>query len=362
MKNKSVFLVGADTGGHVVPVFSLAKDLENDVNVIVLGVGSEIEKKFYSKLKKTKYIKLLAGKIKSGKLFQNIIALFSSFLGFFQSLGLILAYRPKVIFLKGNYATLPIAYAAKVLFVPVLIHESDAIMGRSNRQISSFAKSVFVSYPVEIYQNKSNLVYSGLILRDDLERLPIENKFFTLDPQRKTILILGGSLGAHSVNQVVFKTLKQLVEQYQIIHQTGQVDFNEAQSVKSELEKGQQKYYCPVPFLDDNYIEAVKRSDLVVSRSGSVVMELAALKKPSILIPYPYAAADHQAANAKYFADKGAAIVMEGRNISPTTFYSEIAKTISNPNRLKALSESIHKSIRLDGKDIVLKKILEFLK
>ncbi|MFA5158369.1 MAG: UDP-N-acetylglucosamine--N-acetylmuramyl-(pentapeptide) pyrophosphoryl-undecaprenol N-acetylglucosamine transferase [Patescibacteria group bacterium] len=364
MKRKTIFLVGADTGGHVVPVFALAKDLENHgCRVFVLGVGTQIEKKFYNKLKKTTYLKLLAGKLRPGKVLQNAYSLLLSALGFFQSLALIIINRPSVVFLKGNYATIPMAYAAKLLLVPIVIHESDAIIGKSNRTISAFAKTVFVSYPVETYKNQNKLIYSGLIMRDDFDKdLKNPLQYFNLDPNRKTILILGGSLGAHSINQAVFKTINQLSESYQVIHQTGSEDFVQAKEIKNQLDKDRQKYYMPVDFLEDNLFDALKRSDLVISRSGSMVMELAALNKPVILIPYPYAAADHQTANAKFFEDKGAAVVIDGKNISPTTFYSEITKTITNPNKLKALAGNMHGSIRLNGRELVVNKLLEYLK
>ncbi|MEI8060690.1 MAG: UDP-N-acetylglucosamine--N-acetylmuramyl-(pentapeptide) pyrophosphoryl-undecaprenol N-acetylglucosamine transferase [Candidatus Berkelbacteria bacterium] len=360
MRKNTIFLVGADTGGHVVPVFALAGDLSKDKNirVIVVGVGSAIEKKFYSKLSNVEYKIIIAGKFQFRNAWNNFVAVLKSGVGFFQSIGLIIKYRPKVVFLKGNYATVPVAYAARLLGVPVLAHESDAIIGKSNRLISKFAKKLFVSYPLEIFNiSGKNLVYSGPILRSEY------SKKIDLNQKNKlpTVLILGGSQGAHGINEIIFAALKELASGYIVIHQTGSTDIKTAEIKKAELPKEIADNYRPLSFVEDDF-NVIASADLIVSRSSSSIFEFAAFEKPTILIPYPYASLDHQMANAKYFARHNAAIMLDEKDLSPTILYSAISKILSSEKRKKELGENLRQAVRPGGEKIIREELFKFMR
>ncbi len=362
MKNKkTIFLVGADTGGHVVPVFALAKDLALDekYRVVVIGVGSTIEKRFYRKLSAVEYRTIVAGKFQFKSAWRNFIAVLKSGIGFFQSIGLIVKYHPKVIFLKGNYATVPVAYAARIFGIPIFAHESDAIIGKSNKLIAGFARKLFVSYPAEVFSHPGkNLEYSGAILRSEYQI-----KTFGPKNQAKkmpTVLILGGSQGAHAINEIIFSTLKELVSGYEIIHQTGVVDYKRSVEKKRELSKEIAGNYQPSAFIEDDF-QAISKADLIISRASSSIFEFAAFRKAIILIPYPYASLDHQLANAKYFADRDAAIVLNEKDLSPTILYSAIAKILSSEKRKKELGQKLGKSVKLNGERIIRDELVKFL-
>lgn len=367
MEKKTIFLVGADTGGHVVPVFALAGELEKnpDSRVFVIGVGSEIEKTFYSKLKNSKYIRIAAGKSQFGS-WSKISAALKSGVGFAQSKYLILKHRPRVIFLKGNYATLPMAFAARILRRPIVVHESDAVLGRSNKMISGFAKKVFLSYPEDVYQTEiKNAQYSGPILRPDFDlsqkMTNADYETFNLDSNLPTIFVLGGSLGAKTINQNIVKILEKLLPNCQVIHQTGVSDLELAKNAKQSLSKELQPRYFVSDFIEQDLFSALRISDLVVSRAGSGVFELATCEKATILIPYPHATADHQRVNAKYFADKSATEVIEDKNLTPSTLYSAISKLLANENRRRILAENLKKSVKLDGRETIIKYLKTFL-
>lgn len=367
MKKNAVFLLGADTGGHVVPVFALAQELEKDPNleVFVIGVGSEIEKKFYSKLKNSRYLKIKAGKSQFGS-WSKISAALKSGVGLLESKYLILKYRPNVIFLKGNYATLPMAFAARVMRRPVVIHESDAVMGRSNKVISGFAKKVFLSYPENVYQNEiKNSEYSGPILRSEFlkmgDKKSEDYSAFSFNSSLPTILILGGSLGAKNINQNVIKILEKLLFGCQIIHQAGKGDLESAKKAKQSLPKELQPRYFVSDFIEQDLFSAMRISDLIVSRSGSGVFELAACEKATILIPYPHAASDHQSKNAEYFTKKSAAEIIEDKNLSPTVLYSAVSKLLTNENQRKSLAKNLKESVKLNGMEVVCRYLRKFL-
>ncbi len=359
MKNKRIFLVGADTGGHVVPVFTLAEELEKEKNieVFVFGVGSEIEKKFYSKLKNSRYLKIVAGKSQFGSPFSKVTAFCKSIIGLVQCKYYILKFRPQVIFLKGNYATIPMALAARILFCPVIIHESDAIIGRSNKYISKFAKKTFVSYPVEIYHLPiKNIKYSGPILRPEYSAKNIRQQQNILPK----ILILGGSQGAHKINELIFASIKELSSGYQIVHQTGNQDIKVAEEKKKELPLDIQNNYQPMTFIE-NVFRSIIDADLIVSRASSSIFEYAAFQKATILIPYPYASLDHQKANAKYFANKNATVMIEEKDLSPTILYSSISKILSSEKRKKELAENLSKSVKFGGEKIIFNELTKYL-
>lgn len=367
-KKKTIFLLGADTGGHVVPVYALALELEkkSDVCLVIIGVGTEIEKKFYSRLTSSKYIKIVAGKFQFGSIWVRFLSYCRLLIGFIQSLFLIVKYRPRIIFLKGNYATVPMAFAAKLLNYPVINHESDAIVGKSNKIIAKFSKKLFVSYPKEVYkENIENMFYSGPILRKDFASLSLPTKedyqSFLLNQNLPIILILGGSLGAKSINQCIFQALDKILSKYQIIHQTGNADISEAQRLRSNLLPEIQKRYYVSSFIDKKFISAIKISDLIVSRSGSGVFEFAASKKATILIPYPYASSDHQTINARFFSQKLAAKVIADNKLQPSVILAMIDNLFSDKNKIKELGKNFKRSIKTDGLEIVLKELIKYL-
>lgn len=357
MKKKTIFLVGSDTGGHVVPVFALAEDLlkYKEFRIVLIGVGTNIEKKFYTTLKDVEYKTIIAGKFQFRSFWKYFIAVIKSCIGFFQSVGLVIKYRPKVVFLKGNYSTVPVAFAARIFAIPIVAHESDAVIGKSNRLIKKFARKLFVSYPTDSFGSVDKSVeYSGPILREQYSKKSNSK----LANGKLTILILGGSQGAHAINNLVFSTLKELASDYKIIHQTGAADFNNAETEKNKLDKELAKNYFPVAFINDNF-NATQESDLIVSRASSSIFEFAAFEKPVILIPYPYASLDHQAANAKYFEKKDAAIVLNEREITPAILYSIISRTILSDKRKMELGKNLFKSVRFGGEKVVVDEIIK---
>lgn len=361
MKKNTIFLVGADTGGHVVPVFALAKDLSTDKNylVVVIGVGSDIEKKFYRKLSGVQYKTITAGKMQFKSIWNNFVAILKSGIGFFQSVGLIIKYRPKVIFLKGNYATIPMAYAARIFKLPIFAHESDAVIGKSNKLIARFAKKLFVSFPVETFSVPvKNLAYSGPILRPEYsKKLPASKSKKNNLP---TILILGGSQGAQAVNKIIFAALKELTSGFHLIHQTGAADYGTAESKKKELSENNANNYYPVAFIENDF-QAIASADLIISRASSSIFEFAAFGKPAILIPYPYASLDHQAANAKYFAGRDAVVVIIEKDLSPTILYSAVSKILSSNKKKRDLGENLYKAVKLGGEKIIREELIKYL-
>lgn len=279
--------------------------------------------------------------ISSGKLrryfspkafFSNIIDLvFNIPFGIFQAFWIMFFTAPDAIISKGGYGSIPVVIAGWMLRVPTFLHESDSIPGLSNKICSKFCEKVFVSFPLgeTEYFPKSKMIETGNPIRSNLSEgtKDYARKAFDLVDDRPIILVLGGSQGSERINDLMIDVLPDALKEFEIIHQTGKDGFrkvhNEASAtVPPEL----LKYYHPYFFLDDRELSsAYAAADCVVARAGAgTIFEIAALKKPSILIPLPEAAQNHQVKNAYAYADSGASLVIEEGNLTHHFFLEQV--------------------------------------
>lgn len=356
MNKKTVLLVGGGTGGHIVPVFEVYNKLrENrEIEVVVVGSGNELEQKFFKNNKDFK--KIIVGKINRRLTFSNIIEFTKTFVGLFQALALLIFNRPRLIFSKGGYVSFPLIFWAKILCIPYFIHESDIEMGLSNRYALGLAKKAFVSFPEKYYPKKNNIVYSGHIIQDRLlSRNDKKYETFEFD-KRSTILVLGGSQGSKTINDNIIALLPKLLLRYNIIHQTGALDYNRVQRIKSQLESGLGKRYFVNDFLfNDIMIDAVNLADVVVARAGGTIAELGMKGKAMVLLPYSHAASNHQSKNADYLVSHRAAIIMKDE-VDPDLLENLIAKAISER---KELELNVVKLFKANGLNFVVATILK---
>jgi UDP-N-acetylglucosamine--N-acetylmuramyl-(pentapeptide) pyrophosphoryl-undecaprenol N-acetylglucosamine transferase len=250
------------------------------------------------------------------------------------------------------------------LRIPLVIHESDAVPGRVNKFAGHFAKRIGVAFTgaasffpekkvalVGIPIRKRILGGNREIARDNLQMmgdLPI-------------IGIIGGSQGAERLNNATLGVLKELTEHYEIIHQTGAKNFQDVRQEASViLEFGHKELYHPYGFLDeagmrDFYVV----SDLIISRGSSLIFEIAAWGKPSILVPLYNSAQDHQRKNAYEYAAAGACIVIEEPNLSPHVLFAEIKKVLDNPDLMQKMRAAAQKFSRIDAAELIAREILK---
>ena len=223
MKKYDIVLISSSTGGHAVPILSVYKKLSDKFNCKIFHSGSKIENDLFGGLNRTK---IICGKIHRRQKIRNIWEAIKIVVGLKQALILMLFNRPKVIFSKGGFCSVPVLYAARFLRIPYFVHESDISMGLSNKMFSKNAKGTFVGFPVENYSGIKNLIYSGLIIREDFRASA--KKSVIAKPK---ILFTGGSQGASIINKTVFQILPKLLEKYQVVHQVGINDEKEAKEV-----------------------------------------------------------------------------------------------------------------------------------
>lgn len=358
MQNNRIILISSSTGGHAIPVFELYSKLKRQgLNPIVFHSGSKIEKNIFSEARK---YKIVAGKLHRRFSLINIAEGVKIIIGSVQSFILLLYLHPKLVFSKGGFCAIPILSVAKLFRIPIFIHESDSVIGLANRLFMNKAKKVFLSFPLDIYSEKlpKNADYSGLIVR---EKIGAKRETGDGDSIKPVIFITGGSQGASYINKIIFEILPSLLSKYGIIHQVGINDYQMAIKVAEKL--GGNENYRYFDFSLSKGEDALARADLIICRAGAnTIGELSKLSKASILIPYRYAASDHQLKNARYLERLSAAILIREENLSGKTLSDRIEYLLSDKKNLETLGKNCNKAIKHDGLDYIADEIIKSMK
>lgn len=369
MENKTIFLVGGGTGGHIVPIFRIKRELARQKNLraFVIGAGTPLEQFFFAGC--SDYLTIRAGKMHRSLSIKNIFELINFVIGMFQSLFLIRRHRPDLILLKGGYVSWPVGFWAKILKIPYFIHESDAIMGATNRAMAGMSTMIFTGFPVSSYPDldKNKVQYVGQLIQTDAVSQK-NNYDFGFTSDKKVIFVTGGSQGARAINRVIFRSLPDLAKKYNIIHQTGSLDYNRAIKNRSLLPVQIRQSYFIRDFLEpvgqsDLMASALKTADLVIARAGATtIAEIAYYKKPMVLVPYKYAASDHQKKNALIMEKEKAAVVILEDGLTADFLSSKVEKLFSEAEKLKDLGENAYKVFPRDGVEKISQQIIQFLK
>lgn len=371
-----ILFTGGGTGGHIFPIIALAREIrrlypsldgavlpdsgrifdENDkkykkkeLNLFYIGPGDNFAKLFLSQ-EGIKIKQILAGKIRRylgvKSIFQTILDIFiKTPIGFIQSFLYIFFLSPDFIFSKGGFGSVPPVLAGWILQVPIFLHESDISPGLANRFLSRFSVEIFISFQKTEYFSPKKMILVGNPIRTELLEGSKEEakEFFKLTGEKPVILILGGSQGAQRINNMVLEILPEILVNFEIIHQVGDNNFEkirtETNAMLGELLK---PYYHPLPFFKEDHLKLAYRvCDLVASRAGSgSIFEIAATGKPSIFIPLPEAAQNHQAGNAYAYSAGGACIVIEEANLTPRFFLEKLKYLFAHPSELDKMQKA----------------------
>ncbi|MEX0918725.1 MAG: UDP-N-acetylglucosamine--N-acetylmuramyl-(pentapeptide) pyrophosphoryl-undecaprenol N-acetylglucosamine transferase [Candidatus Paceibacterota bacterium] len=346
-----ILLTGGGTGGHFYPLIAVAQEINN----IVFAKKLVRAKLYFMSDRPYDRDLLLANDIifvsaPSGKLrryfaWQNLIDPFKLIAGIIIATWKMFWLYPDVVFSKGGYASLPALWAARLLRIPVFIHESDSRPGRTNRWSAKFAKRIAVSYPEAAgYFPEEKTAVTGNPLREGILH-PVKkgaHKFLELPEDRPVILVLGGSLGAGKINETILEILPRLLNNYSVIHQTGPKHFNEIKNRSQVIlaDNENRAYYKPFDQLDDLALRmAAGAAGLIITRAGSVIFEIAYWQVPAIIIPIPETVSHDQRSNAFTYARSGGAWVIEENNLSASVLWSEIERFFATPTLAKEMVE-----------------------
>lgn len=343
-----IVITGGGTGGHIMPALAVAEELRQAGHTVMFIGSSHGPERELVEAQGLEFYGIEAGKLRRYFDWQNFVDSFRVVVGVLQA-GLILSrLKPDAIFAKGGYVSVPVAYAASWLGIPVVAHESDAVMGLANRLVSRSAEVVCTGFPVSTYPAtlRAKLRFTGNPVRQLVtQKLSTKAelyKKYSLDPKRPTLLFMGSSQGAHPINELVVSALTDLLADWQVIHLAGPADAAWVVEVKAKLPAESKSYYLPYGFVGEDLPELLVLADLVFSRaSANSVAELAALGKATVLIPLPSAASDHQRANAKVIAKQEGSIVVEQSELSSNKLVKLIKKLLADEDQLKALRRNI---------------------
>lgn len=329
-----VLLAGGGSGGSTAPVLAVAQELRRrgPCEFLYVGTATGPERDLVASLG-IPFHTVRTGKLRRYWSLQNILDLFRLPLGLAESLALVRTFRPDVAFAAGGFAAVPPLLAASLLRRPVVIHQQDVEPGLANRILAPFATRVTVTFPPSLdhFPRSKSCLTGNPVRHEILEGDPREaRRLFGLSGERPVLLVTGGGTGALGLNRLVARATPSIVESCEILHITGRGKGVEV----PRLENG----YRQVEFLTEEMAHALAAADLVVSRAGlSTLTELAALGKPSLLIPMPRS---HQNANATAFASQGAALVFQEEELTPERLATEIRALLQDGRRLAALGEA----------------------
>ncbi|MCK4520402.1 UDP-N-acetylglucosamine--N-acetylmuramyl-(pentapeptide) pyrophosphoryl-undecaprenol N-acetylglucosamine transferase [Candidatus Parcubacteria bacterium] len=373
-----ILFTGGGTGGHIYPIIAITREIKkiyNNQELIFHYIGPKDD--FGSALLSKEGIKIktiIAGKVRRyigiKSFFHNIIdVLFKTPIGICQSFWHIFTLAPEIIFSKGGYGSIPAVFSGWFLRVPIFLHESDTAAGLANRILTKFSLEIFVSFPVQKTEffPQEKLISIGNPIR--IEILQGDKKeaqrMLKLSGTKPVILILGGSQGAQRINDKILQILPDFLREFEVIHQVGLKNFKGVQSeAKVVIPKGLENFYHVFPVLDEKTLKnAYAASDLIISRAGSgSIFEIAALGKPSILIPLPESAQNHQLKNAYCFAGTGASIVIEESNFTPHFFLEKLKHLFAQRHAMKEMAEKAKKFSKPKAANIIAEYIVEYLK
>src|SRR3990167_9165891 len=369
---KRILLTGGGTGGHLFPLVAVAQKLKKlkTENIELFFVGSVSPGIDILEKEGIKINAVAAGKLRRSWRFWDTVDNGTDFLklifGFFQVFWRVWRIMPDVIFSKGGYGSFTVVVVGWIYHIPIILHESDSVPGITNRLLGKLAKNIAISFERSAaYFKKGKCALTGNPVREELLQGNAEEakRFFQLQGGRPVLFIFGGSQGSQSINLLILKILAKIIENFEIIHQCGDKNYEE---IKSESDKllsdNARKYYHLYPFLRDELKHVYAVCDLIISRAGaSNIFEIAAAGKASILIPFPDAASDHQNFNAFDYARSGAAVVLTQENLTENMLLNKIEYLAVN-NELRQKMESRAKDFaRLDAAEKIAGKILEII-
>lgn len=323
---KKIVLTGGGTAGHVTPNLALVPSLKNDGwDIYYIGSTQGIEKQLVTQ-ENLPYYPIASGKLRRYLSVENLKDPFKVIKGYFEAYKILKKIKPQVVFSKGGYVTVPVVLAAKHLHIPVIIHESDMTPGLANKIAMRSAKRVCVNFEETLKYVGNKGVYTGSPIRETLFKgsKTQGSALCGFKESKPTVLMMGGSLGARRINEVLREALPQLLSQFNIIHICGKNNLD-----KSLLNK---EGYKQFEYVTEELPHLFALADIMLSRAGAnAVMEILALHMPSLLIPLSQAASrGDQILNAKSMENKGYCQVLQEEKLCKETLVENIELLYNN--------------------------------
>ncbi len=367
-----ILFTGGETGGHFYPLIAVAEAVREkckERKIIPPALYYMAPNKYNARAlfdNELEFIQIPAGKLRRYFSLLNFTDLFKTATGCIMAVFKLYSLMPDVIFAKGGFASFPALFAAKILRIPVVIHESDSRPGKVNSWAGKFAQRIAVSYPGAAHyftKHPDRVALTGNPIRKEV-LIPLSNgahEFLNLEENTPTVVILGGSQGSQNINDVIIEALPELLNRYQIIHQAGKKNLEEIISTSKVILKDHpySYRYHPFDYLNELAIRmAAGVADVIVSRAGSTIFEIAAWGVPSIIIPLPNSVSHDQTANAFEYAETGAASAIEENNLSSHVLIEEIDRIYNSAKIKETMKVQAKAFARADSAGVIADAIL----
>ena len=328
-----VLIAGGGTGGHVIPALAIARELKSRYNAEIVFVGTSrgMENRLVPQAG-FGLMRVKVGALKNVSVLQRLRTLVDLPLAIWESRKIISVFAPDVVVGVGGYASGPAMAAAILSRVPTLAFEPNVVPGFANKIVGKRVSAAAVHFP-ETQSFFRNAQVVGVPVRQEFFGVPAPD-----ESRPPTLLVFGGSQGAHAINRAMTAAAPEVLRQIpalHIIHQTGERDYNDVHAAYAQAGIG-----AEVSAFIDNMPQAFARADLLVCRSGaSTVAEVTAAGKPAVFVPFPQAADDHQRRNAEAIAQGGAAVLIPQAELTPERMARIIVDLMRDRTRLKEMSE-----------------------
>ncbi len=366
MKAPKIIISGGGTGGHIFPALSIARAIQrryNNTEILFVGAHNRME---MEKVPAAGYkiIGLPVTGFQRSLTIKNLSFFPKLFISVVKCKSILKTFKPDVVIGVGGYASGPLLYKAQRMKIPTLIQEQNSYAGVTNKLLASKAKKICVAYQnMERYFPKLKIIETGNPVRKDLLNITTNQeeayKHFDLNPKLKTLLVIGGSLGARTINESIAGGLDELIrKKFQIIWQTGKY-YNE--KATKELTKYHNHNIQVHEFINRMDL-AYSAADFIISRAGAgSISELCIIGKPTILVPSPNVAEDHQTKNAMALVEKEAAILVAD-NKAKENLISELFSLIKDENKQVNLSVNIGKLAKPDADESIVDEVIKLIK
>ena len=358
-----IIIAGGGTGGHIFPAIAIAKAivrLQPQTQILFVGASGKMEMEKVP-LAGFRIEGLTIAGFNRSSLIKNISLPFKLLKSFFQVSNIFKSFKPTAVIGVGGYSSFPVLRYAQAKGVDTFIHESNSYAGKSNRMLGKNATKIFVAIDgMGKFFPSNKIIQTGNPVREAIVNSKLSREeailFFGLDPNKKTVLAIGGSLGAKNINEALAKGISEFEKNdLQLIWQTG----------KPFVEKGREIANGKSNIWVNDFITQMENAygaaDIVVSRSGAMsIAELAVMKKPAVLVPFPFAAEDHQTVNAQRLVDKNAAMMIPD-SAALDQLVSTVVELSKNEKKQQALKENISQLAVNNADEVIALEILNAL-
>ncbi|NTV22168.1 MAG: UDP-N-acetylglucosamine--N-acetylmuramyl-(pentapeptide) pyrophosphoryl-undecaprenol N-acetylglucosamine transferase [Candidatus Yonathbacteria bacterium] len=365
-----ILFTGSGTGGHFYPLIAVAEEInriaeeEHLVSPKLYFMGPTPYDNAALAENGITFTKVSAGKVRRYASLLNITDMIKTAQGVLKAIWAVFLLFPDVVFSKGGYTSVPVVFASRFFGIPVVVHESDSKPGRANAWAAKFAKRIAISYPsAATYFPAEKTALTGNPVRKAI-REPQRTgarEYLKLEEKTPVIFVMGGSQGAKRINETVLDSLTELVKDYEIIHQTGVAHIDDIEKTSHVILKDNPHAhrYHPFAYLNDLAMKmSAGAADIIVSRAGSTIFEIAQWGLPSIILPLSQDVSHDQFHNAITYAKSGACLVIEDHNLSPHVLIADIRRILENETERNAMKEAALSFTKNDAATVIAKELL----